>query len=86
MDDVHEFIAVGRTRRNQRKPSWLIIDMIVVYALLIVEESISFTYREAEISSESKMWKDAMVEEEFSVQKRHLGTDRVAKEKEGNWL
>jgi len=29
--------------------------MIVAYALPVVEEAISFTYRESEISSESKM-------------------------------
>ena len=29
MGDVHESIAVGRTRRNSCKPSWLTIDMIV---------------------------------------------------------
>jgi len=63
MGDVHEFIAVGRTRRNPCKPSWLTTDMIVTYTLSVIEEAISSTYREAEISSESKMWKDAMVEE-----------------------
>ena len=55
MDDVHESIAVGRTRRNPRKPSWLTTNMIVAYALPVVEEAILYTYREAEISSESKM-------------------------------
>jgi len=29
MSDVHESIAVGRPRRNPRKPSWLTTDMIV---------------------------------------------------------
>ena len=29
----------------------------------LLKEAISLTYREAEISSEAKMWKDAMVEE-----------------------
>ena len=55
MSDVHEFIAVERTRRNLRKPSWLTTDIIVAYALPIVEEAIPSTYKEAEISSESKM-------------------------------
>ena len=32
-------------------------------ALLVIEEVISSTYMEAEISSESKMWKDSMMEE-----------------------
>ena len=43
--------------------------MILDYALPIVEEAIPFTYREAEISSESKMWKDAMAEEMSSLYK-----------------
>ena len=55
MSNVHEFIAVERTRRNLRKPSWLTTDIIVAYALPIVEEAIPSTYKEAEISSESKM-------------------------------
>jgi len=29
MGDAHESITVGRTRRNSRKPSWLITYMIV---------------------------------------------------------
>ena len=37
--------------------------MIVAYAFSVIEEAISFTYRKAEISSESKMWKDAVIEE-----------------------
>ena len=40
------------------------------YALPVVEETIPFIYREAEISSESKMWKDAM-EEEISSQHKN---------------
>ena len=31
MSDVQESIAVGRTRKNSRKPSWLTINMIVAY-------------------------------------------------------
>ena len=31
--DVHKSIAIGRPRRNPRKPSWLTTDMIVAYAL-----------------------------------------------------
>ena len=71
-DDVHVSIAVGRTKRNPLKPSWLTTDMIVAYALPVVEEAIPFTYREAEISSESKMWKDAMVEEMSSLARTTL--------------
>ena len=62
MGDVYESIAVEKIRRNPRKPSWLTTDMIVAYALPVVEEAIPSTYREVEISSESKMWKDAMEE------------------------
>ena len=43
--------------------------MIVAYALSIVEEAIPFTYREAKISSEFKMWKDAMMKEMSSLYK-----------------
>jgi len=69
MSDVHKSVAVRRPRRNSRKPSWLTTDMIVSYALPIVEEAIPSTYREAEISSESKIWKDAMEEEMSSLYK-----------------
>jgi len=37
--------------------------MIIASALPVVEEAISSTYKKAEISSESKMWKDVIVEE-----------------------
>ena len=37
MGDVHESIAVGRTRTNSCRPSWLTTDMIVTYALSVVE-------------------------------------------------
>ena len=45
MGDVHESIVVGRTSRNSRMPTWLTTDMIVAYALPVVEEVISSTYR-----------------------------------------
>ena len=67
MVDVHESIADGRPKRNPRKLSQLTIDMIVAYALPVIEEVLSFTYKKAEISSESKMWKDAMEEEMSSL-------------------
>ena len=38
MGDIQESIAVIRTRRNPYKPSWLTTDMIVTYALPVVEE------------------------------------------------
>jgi len=69
MGNVQESIAIGRTQRNPCKPSWLITDMIVAYALLIIEKMITSTYREAEINLESKMWKDAMMKEISSLHK-----------------
>ena len=63
------FNAVERTRRNPRKPSWLTTNMILDYALSIVEECNPVTYREAEISSESKMWKDAIIKKMSSLYK-----------------
>ena len=71
MGDVYESIAVGRTRRNLRKPTWLTTDMIVAYALPDVEEVIPSTYREAQISSESKILKGAIVEEMSSLHKNN---------------
>ena len=49
--------------------------MVVAYALPVVEEAIPSTFREAEISSESKMWnwKAAMEEEMKSLYKNSLG-------------
>ena len=41
----------------------------MAYALSVIEEAIPYTYRKAEISSEFKMWKDAMVEEMSSLYK-----------------
>jgi len=69
MSDVHESVAIGRPRRNPCKSSWLTTYMIVAYALPVVKESILSAYREAEISSESKMRKDAMEEEMSSLHK-----------------
>jgi len=62
MSDVQESIVVGRTRRNSRKSSWLITNMIVTYALPVVNEAIPSIYREAKISSKPKMCQDAMME------------------------
>ena len=69
MSDVQKIITIGRTQRNPRKPNWLITDMIVVYALSVIGEAIPSTYKEVEISSESKMWKDIMIKEMSSLQK-----------------
>ena len=62
MGDVSDSTTVTRPRRNTRKPGWLTADMVVTYALSVVEEAISSTDREDEISSESRMWKYAMEE------------------------
>jgi len=61
MSDVQESIAVERTRKNSHKPTRLTTNMIVTYALLVIEEAISFTYKKVEMSSEFNMWKDAMM-------------------------
>jgi len=69
MNEVQESIAVGKARRNSCNPSWFITNMIVAYALSVVEEAIPSIYREAEISSEFKMWKNVMMEEMSSLHK-----------------
>ena len=69
MGNVQEYIAVGRTQRNPREPSWLTSNMIVAYALSVIGKAIPSTYRETEISSEFKMWKDVIMEEMSSLHK-----------------
>ena len=54
MGDIHDSIAVERTLINPFKPNWLITNMIMAYALPVIEKVISSTYREV-ISSESKI-------------------------------
>jgi len=44
--------------------------MIVAYALSFIEKVIPSTYREVEISLESKMCKDVMMEEMNSLHKK----------------
>ena len=43
--------------------------MIVAYALPAVEGAIPSTYRKTKIRSESKIWKDIMIEEMSSLHK-----------------
>jgi len=62
MGDVYDSIAVGRNQRNPCKPSWFTTNMIVAYALSVFEETVPSIYRKAEISLESKTWKDVMME------------------------
>ena len=45
ISNIQESIIVGRTQRNPRKPSWLTTNIIVAYALPVIEEAIPFTYR-----------------------------------------
>ena len=52
MGNVQEFIAIGITQKN---PCMLTTNMIVAYALPIIEKAIPSIYREAEINLESKM-------------------------------
>jgi len=71
MDTVPDPTAVERPRRNTRRPGWLTTDMVVAYALPVVEEAIPSTFREAEISTEARMWKEAMNEEMQSLYKNN---------------
>ena len=72
MSDVQDSITIGRARRNSRNPSWHTTNMIVAYALLVIEEAILSTYKEAEIDSESKMWKNDIMEEMNSLHKNDI--------------
>ena len=60
-------IAVRRSKREIQKPARYV--NVVAYALPIVEEDISSTYKEAMCTSESGEWKKAMDEEMQSLQK-----------------
>ena len=73
MGNVQEFIAVEKIQRNLCKPSWLTTNMIVAYALPVIKKAIPSTYREAEINSESMIWKDARMKEMCSLYKITLG-------------
>jgi len=45
--------------------------MIMIYALPVNKNAILFTYRKAEIRSESEIWKEAMLEEMNSLHKNN---------------
>jgi len=66
MGQVQDSITTGRTRRNPRKLAWFTSDVIVAYALPVIEESIPSIYKEVKISSESEMH-NAMLEEMKSL-------------------
>jgi len=66
MGQVQDSIVTRRIKRNPRKLAWLTSD-IVVATLPVIEESILSLYKENEISSKSKMWKNAMLEDMKSL-------------------
>ena len=72
MDQVQDYVAAGRGRRNPQKPAWLTTNMIVTYALLVIEDAIPSIYRELEINPESELWKEAMLEEINSLHKNDI--------------
>ena len=69
IDDVDndDFIATRRPRREIKKPGWLTKDMVVAYALPVIDDNIPNTFGEALRSSESDQWKLAMEEEMKSL-------------------
>ncbi|KAH9782763.1 retrovirus-related pol polyprotein from transposon TNT 1-94-like protein [Citrus sinensis] len=69
IDDVDDddFIATRRPRREIKKPGWLTKDMVVAYALPIIDDDIPNTFKEALRSSENDQWKLAMEEEMKSL-------------------
>ena len=60
-------IVAHKPKRNIRKPAHF-SNMVVAYALPVevMEDSVPSTFREAELSSESELWRKAMVEENES--------------------
>jgi len=69
---VHDSIVAHKPKKTIRKLT-LFSYMVVTYALSVevVEDSVLTTYREAELSSESEMWKNAMLEEIESLYKNN---------------
>ena len=61
---VSDSIATHKPKRSIRKPA-LFSDMVVAYALPVevMEDSVPSTFREAELSSEFELWRNAMMEE-----------------------
>ena len=72
MGQVRDFIAVRRERRNPQKPASLTMNKFVAYALSLIEDEIPSTYKKVEISFESEMWKDIMLEEMNSLHKNDI--------------
>ncbi|KAH9783052.1 Integrase catalytic domain-containing protein [Citrus sinensis] len=69
IDDVDndDFIATRRPRRDIKKPVWLTKDMVVAYALPVIDDDIPNTFGEALRSSESDQWTLAIEEEMKSL-------------------
>ncbi|KAH9665312.1 hypothetical protein KPL70_020298 [Citrus sinensis] len=69
IDDVDDddFIATRRPRREIKKPGWLTKDMVVAYALPVIDDDIPNTFGEALRNNESDQWKIAMEEEMKSL-------------------
>ncbi|KAH9764742.1 hypothetical protein KPL70_001639 [Citrus sinensis] len=65
IDDVDndDFIATRRPIRETKKLRWLTKDMVIAYALPVIDDDIPNTFDEALRSSESDQWKLAMEEE-----------------------
>ena len=72
IDDVDndDFIITRRPRREIKKPGWLTKDMVVAYALPVIDDDIPNTFGEALRSSESDQWKLVMEEENLSIKIR----------------
>ena len=86
MSNVQESIVIGRTQRNPCKRSWLPTNMIVAYALPVVEEVIPSTYRKANQFRVKDVEGCHDGRDKFSTQERHLGTIRIVQWKEGDRL
>ncbi|KAH9670687.1 retrovirus-related pol polyprotein from transposon TNT 1-94-like protein [Citrus sinensis] len=97
IDDVDndDFIATRRPRREIKKLRWLTKDMVVAYALPVIDDDISNTFGEALRSTESDQWKLAMEEEMKSLHqnqtwelvpkgKRAIGNKWVYTKKQGS--
>ncbi|KAH9744296.1 External alternative NAD(P)H-ubiquinone oxidoreductase B4 [Citrus sinensis] len=69
IDDVDndDFIATRRPRKEIKKLKWLTKDMVVAYALPVIDNDIPNTFGEALRSSKSDQWKLAMEEEMKSL-------------------